>query len=390
MTQPASSDFRPHRDSQDPQEISRRLAQWLATVPRDGGPPDGRPPDGGPPDGAPRVALTGADPGGNGVSSVTMPVRVDWPEGPADYVVRMGPVPADIPVFRTYDLRDQFEAIRLVGELTSVPVPAVRWLEQTGSVLGRPFFVMDAISGQVPPDMPPYNLGESWLFDAAPEDRSRLQEASVAIIAELHAIPDAAGKFGFLLPEFPGESPLRRHLAWVRDWYQFAADDLAPAPLVEKALTWLESNCPAPDPRDEPVLCWGDARIGNILYRDFTPAGVLDWEMAALGPRQLDLTWMISAHRVFEYLAGVLEVPGMPDFHRAEDIVASYERLTGRQVGDLTWYNLYALVQWAVVFMRTGTSQIRFKEREMPAEVEELIYHRGLLESEAGAVGALS
>jgi aminoglycoside phosphotransferase (APT) family kinase protein len=390
MTQPASvpdsdpaadpgSDFRPHREDRDPEATRRGLARWLAGVARDGAPPSGV---------APEVTLTGGDPAGNGVSSVTVPVRVHWPEGPADYVLRTEPSAADIPVFRTYDLRSQFEAMRLVGELTSVPVPKVRWLEPSGTVLGTPFLVMDAVSGQVPPDMVPYNLGDSWLFDAAPADQRKLQEGSVAVLARLHQIPDASEKFAFLLPDFPGETPLRRRLAWLRDWYQFAADDLAPVPLVDKSLTWLEANCPAP--HEEPVLCWGDARIGNILYRDFTPVGVLDWEMAALGPRQLDLSWMISAHRVFEYLAGTLELPGMPEFHREQDIVASYERLAGCRVGDLAWYHLYALVQWAVVFLRTGTSQLRFKERDMPAEIEELIYHRGLLEEEAAAAGALS
>jgi aminoglycoside phosphotransferase (APT) family kinase protein len=314
---------------------------------------------------------------------VTVPVHVDWAAdaadaahaadsaGPADYVLRMAPAPADIPVFRSYRLADQFEAMRLVGELTSVPVPAVRWLEPSGSVLGRPFFVMDAVNGEVPPD-----------------DQRRLQEASVTVLARLHEIPGAGEKFRFLLPRFAGDTPLRRHLAWVRDWYQFAADDLAPCPLAEQALDWLDANCPAGD--DETVLCWGDSRIGNILYQDFSPAGVLDWEMATIGPPQLDVAWMIFSHRVFEHLAGVLEMPGMPGFLRAEDVIARYEELTGRRVGDLTWYYVYAAVQWAVVFMRTGTSQVRFKEREMPTQVEELLYHRGLLEEIAGAVGALS
>lgn len=384
MTQSASHDFRPHRSGRDFGESSRRLAQWLGGLS---------------PGGVAPVVTVGENRGGNGVSSDTVPLRVDWSAdaglgpppagpGPADYVMRMAPLPADVPVFHSYRLEDQYEAMRLVGELTSVPVPAVRWLEPSGSVLGRPFFVMDAVSGEVPPDMLPYTLGGNWLFESAPADRRRLQEASVAVLAHLHEIPGAGEVFGFLLPRFAGETPLRRHLAWTRDWYQFAADGLARSPLVERVLDWLEANCPAAD--GEPVLCWGDARVGNILYRDFAPVGVLDWEMAALGPRQLDLAWMIFAHRVFQQVAAMLELPGMPDFMREEDVVATYERLTGRQVGDLTWYYLYAAVQWGVIFMRTGTSQVHFKEIEMPAEVEALFHHRGLLEEMAGAVGALS
>jgi aminoglycoside phosphotransferase (APT) family kinase protein len=303
-------------------------------------------------------------------------------------VLRTAPSPADVPVFPSYHLDDQFEAMRLVGELTSVPVPTVRWLEPSGSVLGRPFFVMDAISGEVPSDMLPYNLGGNWLFDAEPGDRRRLQHASVAVLAQLHEIPSPGEKFDFLLPRFDGDTPLRRHLGGTRNWYEFAADGLARSPLVERVLGWLETNCPAET--EGPVLCWGDARIGNILYRDFTPVGVLDWEMAALGPRQLDLAWMIVAHRVFEHIAITWGLPGMPDFLREEDVVATYERLGSRPAGDLSWYSLYAAVQWAVIFMRTGTSQLRSKEIEMPDDVEGLFHHRGLLEEMARAAGALS
>ena len=52
------------------------------------------------------------------------------------------------------------------------------------------------------------------------------------------------------------------------------------------------------------------------MYRDFRPVAVLDWEMAGLGPRELDVAWMLFAHRVFEELAGAFGLPGMPDFMR--------------------------------------------------------------------------
>ena len=54
---------------------------------------------------------------------------------------------------------------------------------------------------------------------------------------------------------------------------------------------------------------WGDARVGNTLYRDFTPVAVLDWEMATVGPREVDLAWMIFLHEFFDDMA---ERFGMP------------------------------------------------------------------------------
>ena len=49
----------------------------------------------------------------------------------------------DVPVFRQYRLDHQYEVMRLVGELTDVPVPTVVALEPTGDILGEPFFLME-------------------------------------------------------------------------------------------------------------------------------------------------------------------------------------------------------------------------------------------------------
>lgn len=73
----------------------------------------------------------------------------------------------------------------------------------------------------------------------------------------------------------------------------------------------------------EPVLVWGDSRIGNVLYRDFSPVAVLDWEMATIEPRELDIAWISYAHIVFQELAGRAGLPGMPDFLRTDDIAAT-------------------------------------------------------------------
>ena len=103
--------------------------------------------------------------------------------------------------------------MRLVADKTDVPVPRVRWLEPSGDVLGTPFFLMDHVDGVVPPDVMPYTFGNNWFFDAPAERQRELQDATVAVLAKLHSIRDAATTFAFLA-EGPGdESALRRHFA---------------------------------------------------------------------------------------------------------------------------------------------------------------------------------
>lgn len=367
MTQaPPPADMKLQRSSRDATTLPTRLAGWLATHLPEGAEPT-------------VVMHSGID--ANGMSSETLILDATWTEGGTGqigrYVARVAPAAEDVPVFPEYALQEQFDAIRLVGELTDVPVPQVRWMEPTGEVLGTPFFLMDRVEGVVPQDVLPYNFGDNWLHDASPDDQRRLQDSTVEAIAKLHAIAAAESTFEFLDPHQPGETPLLRNLARTRAWYDFAVADIGRSPMVERALAWLEANVPD---TSETVLCWGDSRIGNVLYQDFEPVAVLDWEMAAIGPRELDVSWIVFAHQVFESITGMLEMPGMPHFLREEDVKAAYERFSGVALGDLHWFHLYNAVQWSIVFMRTGARSIHFGEIERPDDIESLMHHKSLFE----------
>lgn len=355
------------RSARDVTAIPTLLADWLS-------PQIGRTPD--------VTVESGVD--SNGMSSETIILTGRWQDedGPVEqkWVARVAPKADDVPVFPAYRMDHQFDVIRLVSELTDVPVPRVRWLEPTGELLGSPFFLMDHVEGIVPPDVMPYTFGGNWFADAPAERRRLLQDSTVGVLAQLHAIPDAATTFGFLSEaDPPGDTPLRRHFNWLREWYEFAIPDIGISPLVERALTWLEDNFPADVAAGQPVLIWGDSRIGNVLYDDFRPVAVLDWEMATLGPRELDVAWIIFAHMVFQELAGLAGLPGLPDVLREDDVRATYRQLAGADLGDLRWFYIFCGVIWCVVFMRTGARRVHFGEIEKPADVETLFYHGGLL-----------
>jgi aminoglycoside phosphotransferase (APT) family kinase protein len=362
---PESTDMRV--SSRDPSTLRPRLERWLTTrLPDDAAPA------------VPGVESTST----NGLSSDTVLFAARWQEDGAwreeGLVARIAPDPSDVPVFPSYDLARQFETIRQVGERTSVPVPRVWWFEPDGDVLGAPFFVMSRVDGEVPPDVMPYNFGDSWLFHAAPAEQRRLQDATVDVLAELHSIDDAPGRFHFLEFDDNGATPLRRHVAHTQAWYEFAHDGHR-SPLIQRGFAWLDEHWP--DHEGPTVVSWGDSRIGNVLYRHFEPVAVLDWEMAGLGPRELDLAWLVNAHLVFEALAQSMGLPGMPEFLRVDDVTSRYEQLTGYAPRDLEWFLTYAAVQWGIVFLRTGLRAVHFGERSMPAEVDDFHHHRSLLEA---------
>lgn len=318
-------------------------------------------------------------PSGNGMSSDTVVFDVSSAERTVGCVARLAPQDDAVPVFPDYDLERQFRVIRLVAEHSTVPVPRPLWFEPDSDVAGSPFFVMEQVSGQVPPDVMPYNFG-GWLSEADSDDRARLQTGTVGVLAGVHGIARPESELAFLEYRQPGSTPLRRHVEEQRAYYEWvAAASGHRHPLIERAFTWLDEHWPQHE--GPPVISWGDSRIGNIVYRDFAPVGVLDWEMAALGPRELDLGWLIYHHRFFEDLATLAELPGLPGFLRREDIAAEYLEQTGHAPRDLDFYIVYAALRNAIVMARVARRQAAFGERDWPADPDDVLYDRASLEA---------
>jgi aminoglycoside phosphotransferase (APT) family kinase protein len=362
---PTDDTPRPQTSTRDLGELRDRLVAWLTRQL--------------PPGADPRVSEFDV-PDSNGLSSETVLFDLTWRDGDATrvdrLVARLAPMGSAVPVFPTYDLERQYRALEGVATLSSVPVPHVRWLELDAGPLGSPFFVMDRIDGQVPPDLMPYNIA-SWLTEATPEQRDHLQDATVQILADLHAIPDPTDRFAFLAPAGTG-SLLERNVAEQWAYYEWVSAGTR-QPLLERCFEWLRAHWPAEE--GAAVLSWGDSRIGNVIYRDFEPVAVLDWEMATLGPPELDLGWLIFLHRFFQDVAAQFELPGLPDFLRRDEVAARYEALTGHTPHDLDFYTMYAALRHGIIMSRIQQRAIHFGEAEAPDDPDDLITHRATLEA---------
>jgi aminoglycoside phosphotransferase (APT) family kinase protein len=324
-------------------------------------------------------------PPASGLSSITILFDAAWTENGervhADLVARMPPAADAFPVFPSYDLRRQHDVIAGVAAASKVPVPKLYWIEESPAALGGPFIVMGRITGEIPTDNPPYVFG-GWVLDASEEERQRLQETSLRTLADIHAIDDVTSRFPDLAAE-AGEDALRAMVDGQRAYYEWTMrDDGVRVPVIEETFDWLDEHWPA-DPGPT-VLSWGDSRPGNMIYRDFEPVAVLDWEMVALGPREVDLAWMIFLHRFFQDIAEVFEMPGIPTLFRRADVVRTYEQASGHTVRDLEWFIVYAGLRYAIVMAQIKRRMSHFGEDALPENPDEYVmFHamqRGIIE----------
>ncbi len=351
--------------TRDPLEMGRQLEAWLAGVVGE----------------ALHPAITEVtSPESNGMSSETLLLTAQWEEGGAardhHLVARIEPPATAHPVFTTYDLDMQFRVMRLVREHTAVPVPEPLWYEPDPAVLGGSFFVMARVDGLVPPDVLPYTFGDNWVFEATDAARRTLQESAVRAMAGIHAITPDGFDLAFLEHGTPGTTSLERSFAHWRAYHEWVVAD-SPSPLLAECFDWLEANFP--DDVSPDALSWGDGRIGNMIFRDHEVVAVLDWEMAAVAPPEVDLGWMCYLHLFFQDLATDLGAPGLPDMFRPVDVRAAYAEASGRTPGDLRWHLAYAAIRHGVIMRRVTERSILFGEAERPDDVDDLIMHRRTL-----------
>jgi aminoglycoside phosphotransferase (APT) family kinase protein len=292
----------------------------------------------------------------SGFSAETLLFDAEWTAGtkrmseslvakvaPAHYQVFPDPLPYE----------HQYRLLKILEEHTDIPVPPIRWFEPDVALLGAPFFVIGRIDGDVPTDMPPYHSG-GWVTEATPVVRERMWWSGLEVLARLHRLdPDTLG-IGFLdRPEY-GKTGLDQRLGYYTQYMSWAYH--GPQPTAARALEWLRTN--RPDEPDPPVLLWGDARIGNIIFRDAEPQAVLDWENATLGAPEEDLAWYMYLDRHHSEGINVDRLPGFPSY---TDTIARYENLLGRPMRHMAYYEVLSGFKFAVIMARIGQAFIDFE-----------------------------
>jgi aminoglycoside phosphotransferase (APT) family kinase protein len=287
-------------------------------------------------------------PEGTGMSNVTLLFDVTWEEQGETMseavVARLQPE-IERPVFPSYDLSLQYEVMDSIGRLSDIPVPELRGLETDKSLLGVQFYIMKHSAGRIPSDMPPYNMDGWMMHETTIDQRAAMWRAAVDTMARYHQLDYR--ELGFAGLAEAGQTPLQQQLKYWQNYLDWAMEGAGHA-IGQAALDWLQAN----QPRDEPtVLCWGDSRLGNIIFKESMDgiAAVLDWEMAVLGNPVQDLAWFNYIDATFAEGLSMPRLEGLPSY---EDTIAQWEQTSGLSARDYDYYLIFAGMRYGLLLSR--------------------------------------
>ena len=307
------------------------------------------------------MAVTSIDiPVATGFSNETVMFDVAWTEGrhhrTERYVGRVEPPDGGVFPVQTppcsVSVAMQHRTMEAVASTRAAPMPPLVGYEPDPAVLGQPFFVMGFVEGRVPSDNPRYSESGFVVDEATPAQRRTMVESGLEAMAAVHSIDWRAAGLGWLDASGGGTPTQAVQIDLYRD-YAVAALAGRDHPVLDAALDWLAAN----DPGDDRVgLSWGDARIGNIIWQDYRPAAVCDWEAAALCPTEADLGWWLMFDRMIFDDPGLPRPDGYPD---RSEMVACYQAAAGRACGDLDYWEMFAAMRFCAIFIRIGDRMAR-------------------------------
>jgi len=274
----------------------------------------------------------------SGESSVTLILQAEMNGVPQRYICRMEPLQSE--VFDEHDLPMQYRLMQLASD-NGVPVPPLLGLEEDTSLLGTVFYIMGFVDGEIPSDNPPYSFG-SWVTELSDEQRSTMWRNGIETLARIHRIDIDSHDASFIPASATGASPVQHE---IDKFNLLLTDDITGRfpPSVMRAVDYVNGNAPQGGTRR---LCWGDSRVGNIIWKNLEPVAVIDWEMASIGNPLLDVSWWYWIDYVNSVGLGVQRPGGLPSL---EEIYSSWQALTGLSTGHSDYYDLFNLLRYTII-----------------------------------------
>ncbi|MGZ8868403.1 MAG: phosphotransferase family protein [Thermoanaerobaculia bacterium] len=251
-----------------------------------------------------------------------------------------GPVPP-----RAHDMAREYRV--LAGVHPHFPLaPKPYLLCEDTSIIGSVFYVMERRRGLVIRTEEPEGFDETT--------RKRVSEGVVNTLSDLHSIDITSHRLDTLGK--PAGFVARQIRGWTERWHGSKTSDV---PDMEWLAQWLDQRIPADPAR--PTLVHGDYKLDNVMLDPADPsrlAGVLDWEMSAIGDPLVDVGILLCY-----WVHALPEVTSRSGWFTREEILERY----GCESSDIAVYEVFAVFKLAVViqqiyarFVRGQTDDPRF------------------------------
>jgi aminoglycoside phosphotransferase (APT) family kinase protein len=226
----------------------------------------------------------------------------------------------------------------------NMPVPRPLALCEDPEVTGAVFYVMEHVDGLV---LTTLETAERM----TPAARAETGRSMVRTLVRLQSTDlEASGLAEMRRPGSYGSRQLRR---WRRQWEASRTRDL---PRVDALADRLEANVPE---ETDVTVVHGDFHLLNVIVGpDGEVRAVVDWELCTVGDPLADLGLTIAYWSELGKPAGeerhlfrepITDLPGFPD---SAELIAVYERASGRDVSALGFWLAFAY--WKIAIITEG------------------------------------
>jgi len=244
------------------------------------------------------------------------------------HILKMGP--PGVPRKGSADIFRQSALLKRL-HAQGLPVPDIDWASAQEGALGAPFIIMRRLPGRSLIIWDPHPF-----FLAPGVDHCALWRDGARVLADIHRTEHRIHLADWeqdtsLASELDRWSSLIRH-----------SEDSESRDLLGK----LGQKLRAAMPSDEPIgLVHGDFQPGNILFQDGRISGVIDWDLAMIGPQGIDLGWYLMMADAACWDVAWRPVSSAPK----EDLVRAYADAGGPALGHLDWYQAFAHFRFAAI-----------------------------------------
>ncbi|MGY4708018.1 phosphotransferase family protein [Mycolicibacterium sp. CBM1] len=246
-------------------------------------------------------------------------------------------------------LDELLREIRLERALKDTDVPHAELVaaDESGTVLGKPFYLMEEIDGWSPMDG-----GWAAPFDTDLSARRGLAFQLIEGAAKLGSLDwKAQGLNGFGKPDGFHDRQVDRWLSFL------SAFRVRELPGLDIAADWLRRNRPA---HFTPGIMHGDYQFANVMFAHGAHprlAAIVDWEMTTIGDPLLDVAWALLGYEDENPKDDGFYLPmaGMPT---RSELLAHYEKISGLPTESIHYYLVLANWKLGIVLEKTYAAAV--------------------------------